>query len=68
MSDIEFKESTVETFMGGTFKMVRPQNTEELAKFFQKVANEISSWGGDASLDLSEVYFQRNEIQVTLKT
>ena len=69
MEDIKVEDHTVEVFMGGKLKAPEhPATVEELASWLERAAIELRSWSSDASeLDLAEVHFDREGIDVTLK-
>lgn len=66
MSGMKFREANVEVFMGGTFTLPdKPKTVGELKQFLSDCIKELDGWGGNDT-PLAEVFFNRDQIDVTL--
>lgn len=64
---LKFTEANIELFMGGDFKLPeRPKTVGEFKEFLRECLKELDDWGGDET-PLSEVFFNRDTINVTLE-
>ena len=60
---MNFKESKVTTFMGGTFTLEGIETPKRLASELRDIAEELEGWGDDM---ISEVALEGKSLHVTL--
>lgn len=62
---VEKDDSFIQTYMGTTYKIEQPPTVGELKAQLRAILDDLPE---DDALEISEVWFNRNEVCVTLKT
>jgi len=61
---VEKRDIHIQTYMGGDYKISQPANVGQLKAILREIIDDLPE---DDELEVSEVWFHRNEINITLK-
>lgn len=64
MEKLDKEDHVVETFMGSTYKLGRPETIGQLRSLLERIAADLPD---DSDLVISEVYVGENKIAYTLR-